>query len=130
MGDSVTACLLMAVPYVLLFVFAGGGAGDAKLMGALGCWLGVVNAMAALACVSVCGIVLAILYSMRKKKFGQVVKNVWLASYRLLLAGLGVRTPHMAIVQAESSERLKMPYGLAILAGACVAMTGVLIWRS
>ena len=40
LADSVAGCLLLAIPYVLLFVFAGGGAGDAKLMGAIGSrWL-------------------------------------------------------------------------------------------
>ena len=34
--ESAGACFLLALPFVLLFIFAGGGAGDAKLMGAIG----------------------------------------------------------------------------------------------
>ena len=49
LADALLGCLLLATPYVLLFVFAGGGAGDAKLMGAIGAWLGVVNGLVALA---------------------------------------------------------------------------------
>ena len=39
-AESLVASLLLALPYILLFVYAGGGGGDAKIMGALGAWLG------------------------------------------------------------------------------------------
>lgn len=51
LADSISACVLLALPYVLLFLFAGGGAGDAKLMGAVGAWLGMVNGLIVLSCV-------------------------------------------------------------------------------
>ena len=38
-AESMIACVAVALPYVLLFAFAGGGAGDAKMMGAIGAWL-------------------------------------------------------------------------------------------
>src|SRR4051812_4578870 len=44
-ADAACGCVLLAVPYILLFVFAGGGAGDAKLMGAVGMWLGLAGAV-------------------------------------------------------------------------------------
>src|SRR5687768_7423149 len=43
LADSLAAMLMLALPYIVLFLFAGGGAGDAKLMGALGSWLGLVQ---------------------------------------------------------------------------------------
>src|SRR5262249_54414726 len=43
LGDAFAASLLLAAPFVLLFLFAGGGAADAKLMGALGALLGLKN---------------------------------------------------------------------------------------
>jgi prepilin signal peptidase PulO-like enzyme (type II secretory pathway) len=39
LGNAAAACFLLALPYVFLFLFAKGGAGDAKLMGAIGAWL-------------------------------------------------------------------------------------------
>ena len=48
LGESMLGCFLMAVPYVLLYAFAGGGAGDAKMTGALGAWLGPVGGLIAL----------------------------------------------------------------------------------
>ena len=41
LAQSVGACILLALPFVLLFIFANGGAGDAKLMGAIGAWIGL-----------------------------------------------------------------------------------------
>ena len=35
LGEAFGACFILALPYILLFVFANGGAGDAKLMGAI-----------------------------------------------------------------------------------------------
>ena len=58
--DSFVASLLLATPFAILFAFAGGGAGDAKLMGALGSWLGVVSGIAVLLAVCLCGMVIAV----------------------------------------------------------------------
>ena len=46
--EALGACALLALPYVLLFIFVGGGAGDAKLMGAIGAWLGLRYGLVAL----------------------------------------------------------------------------------
>jgi len=60
LADGLAACVILALPYVYLFVFANGGAGDAKLMAALGAWLGVFNGLVVLASVALAGVVLAI----------------------------------------------------------------------
>ena len=57
LADAAAACFLLAMPFVLLFVFAGGGAGDAKLMGAIGAWLGLAQGMRVLLCVAAAGII-------------------------------------------------------------------------
>jgi prepilin peptidase CpaA len=38
--DSLAAALILALPYVFLFVYARGGGGDVKLMAAVGAWTG------------------------------------------------------------------------------------------
>src|SRR6056297_2650346 len=48
LGDSLAAAALLGLPYVVLFLQCGGGAGDAKLMMALGAWLGLVNGVVVL----------------------------------------------------------------------------------
>jgi prepilin peptidase CpaA len=53
--DGMAGMLLMGLPFVALYIFAGGGAGDAKLMGAMGAWLGMLNAALVLTCVALSG---------------------------------------------------------------------------
>ena len=77
--DSFAACLLLAAPYVLLFLFAGGGAGDAKLMGGLGAWLGLANGLVTLASVALAGVALAVLFALAGSRLKDVFRNlsVW-----------------------------------------------------
>ena len=106
-ADATAATVLLALPYVLLFAFAGGGAGDAKLMAALGSWLGVVNGLLVLFAVAVAG-------------------AVWAAAV--------LWRCNRAAVGSESEERGKrgrnvtVPYGVAICFGAWIAAAGSL-WR-
>ena len=58
--DAVLGCCLLAAPYVLLWAFAGGGAGDAKMMGAVGTWVGVALGALCLVAVSLVGVLLAL----------------------------------------------------------------------
>ena len=46
---------MLALPFVVLFVLASGGAGDAKMMGAIGTWLGVKGGAIALIAVLLAG---------------------------------------------------------------------------
>lgn len=128
LADSALACVLLAVPYVLLFIFAGGGAGDAKMMGAVGAWLGVINGLAALMGVSVCAIILAVAWSLAKRRMTDLVVNLTLmvvgAAGRIFGAKAHTTTP-----QASDPSRVTMPYGLAILAGVVIAAAGVWIWH-
>lgn len=129
--DAALAMVLLALPYVLLFLFAGGGAGDAKLMGAIGAWLGLVNGMAVLLCVAGAGIVLGVAFAAARKQLGGALRNVALAvvGMAFALAGRSGRAGwHAAIVQVP--DRGKMPYGLAVFVGVCLAAGGVVLWKS
>ena len=61
------ACLL-GFPFVILFLFAAGGAGDAKLMAAIGAWIGIRDGLVVLACVCIAGGILAIITAIIKKR--------------------------------------------------------------
>ena len=39
-----SGALLLGIPFVILFLIAGGGAGDAKMMAAIGAWVGAALA--------------------------------------------------------------------------------------
>ena len=130
-ADSLTACIVLAVPYILLFLFAQGGAGDAKLMGAIGSWLGLINGLAALACVAVAGIVLAIMSAIIRKRTREVSINVAGMTQGLFMTAL-TRRKFVGSLSPETSAEpmLTMPYGLAICAGTCAAAVGVLLWQA
>jgi prepilin peptidase CpaA len=129
--DSLAATVLLATPFVLLFVFAGGGAGDAKLMGGLGAWLGVVNGLVVLLAVCVCGMVLAVIAAARKRRLGAVLGNVSSAMIGLLQPVFGVGSLRDAgRLMPGPGEGQQMPYGLSIFAGTAVAAGGLWLCRT
>ena len=129
LADSAAACATLMFPFVLLFIFAQGGAGDAKLMGAIGAWLGVMNGLAVLAGVSIMGIVFGLAYAATKRRFGRVVWAVYYTACNFMLRLVGRGVHGVNDLTAPTSSSLKMPYGLAICAGVCLSCAGVFIWR-
>ena len=117
-GDSLAATLLLAAPFVLLFAFGGGGAGDAKLMGGLGAWLGVVDGFVALLAVCLAGMVLGVAFAVWRKRLGAVLANLSSAAYALLQRSL-----------PAIDDGQKLPYGIAISAGTVVAAGFTWAWR-
>jgi len=129
-GESLVACVIMAAPYVWLFLVAGGGAGDAKMMGAIGVWLGFTNGLAALLGVSLAGVFLGVVALIRRRG----LSSVWPALvvglgelFQRFLGGGGSKPKQGATTKSEPLA--KMPYGLAILFGVCLAAVGVKLWR-
>ncbi|HZM00182.1 MAG TPA: prepilin peptidase [Planctomycetota bacterium] len=127
--DATAACLVLALPYVLLFALAGGGAGDAKLMGAIGAWLGLVYGTATLVAVCLAGVVLGLLYAASARRLGAVgasIRNVGRAVvYPLFGAGSLRDLPQL---MPDTKGVQTMPYGVAILAGVIAAATGAYFW--
>ena len=132
LGEAAGACLLLGAPYVLLFVFAGGGAGDAKLMGAIGAWLGFKQGVIVLLCVAVIGGVLAIAKAVAKRRLKFVLTNVLISFYAFVVCVAGGRRPKVAGERTEGDAGqpggLEMPYGVAICLGVCAAAAVVRMW--
>lgn len=130
-ADAVCGCLLLALPYILLFLFVGGGAGDAKMMGALGAWLGIVNGVVVLVSVVVAGAVCGLCFALAKRQFQAVLGRV---------AGMLMGIVIHPVIQGKAGtsdnrpaaqrEMLAMPYGAAIFIGVCIAGIGVFLWNS
>ena len=130
LADALSACILLALPYVYLFLYAGGGAGDAKLMAALGAWLGVVNGLIALASVALAGVVMAIVWAIARRSVPEVLSNVTLIVSGTLAGWFrGGALGDSDGVVARPGSLQTMPYGIAIFIGVCAAAAGVLIWR-
>lgn len=133
--DSFLASLLLAAPFVLLFAFAGGGAGDAKLMGGIGAWLGLLDGAIALAAVCVAGMVLAVAFAARKRRLRAALGNVTGAAFGLLPTVFGSGSLReagrdVARTLPAADEGQKMPYGLAISAGTLLAAGVLWIWKT
>lgn len=128
--DAGAACLVLAAPYVVLFAVAHGGAGDAKLMGAIGAWLGLSLGALALAATSLAGVALALAWAAARRRLPEVrdrlallVQGVLHLPFRPLAArGLAAALP-------PADQGLAMPYAPAILAGCLLAFGADLAWN-
>jgi prepilin peptidase CpaA len=121
-ADSATACVLLALPYVLLFVLAGGGAGDAKFMGAVGTWLGLVLGAGTLVSICLCGVVLALVWAASRNRLVPALSRVGALVCSIAVPVFQARLPRYTtawIPLPEDSE--KMPYGAAIALGILVS---------
>lgn len=129
--EASIASVMLAFPYALLFVFAGGGAGDAKLMGALGAWLGVVNGGIVLVAVSLSGVLIALAYSLYSKELRATLNSVAGVGRGLVLPffGLGSFRDLPELLPPIKGGKT-MPYGLAIFAGVVISAGGLTLWRA
>lgn len=134
LADAVAACVLLALPYVLVFVLSDGGAGDAKLMGAIGAWLGLEQAVIVLFCVATAGIVLAVATAMAQRRLRDVLNSILVAVYGFIMMIRTGRRGYSCMPDtaggkpADKARRLKVPYGVAIFAGVCTGGAVVLLW--
>jgi prepilin peptidase CpaA len=128
LAGSAGASVLLALPYVLLFLFFGGGAGDAKLMAAIGAWLGLRQGLIVLACVAIAGGFLAVVKAVAQKKLKFLLTSVFVTFGDFLLHLFTRRTLRLAEDKAEmkQSDNLDIPYGVAIFAGVCAG--GGVVW--
>jgi prepilin peptidase CpaA len=121
---SMGGAAVAALPFVILFLYAGGGAGDAKLMGAIGAWLGLAQGVAVLLAVVIAGAVLGLAQAAFHKKFKHVTErmrgltHLWFAS---ITSG-----QRPVIAPLENTQALQMPYGVSIFTGVIVAAGVVL----
>ena len=127
--DAIAACVLLAMPYVLMFLFAHGGAGDAKFMGAIGAWLGLTQGAIVLFCVAIAGAVLAIARTIAQKRLRLVLGNVFVSICTFMISLTGYRFKEYGADEActDRSYSLSIPYGVAIFAGVCIAGGFVLL---
>jgi prepilin peptidase CpaA len=128
--DALAGCVVMAAPFVLLFL-VGGGAADAKLMGAIGMWLGFANGVVALLAVLIVGAVVGICYAIVRQRSQSVLANLWQMATGML--GVAFRTHKLADVPAmlpQNTAMVPMPYGVSIFLGVAVSAAGLLAFRS
>jgi prepilin peptidase CpaA len=110
----VTGFLLLFVVYLL----GGMGAGDVKLLCAVGALLGPKLVFCTFIWMALAGGTLAIALIIYKKAFSQTLSNL-----KTLLLGWILRAPNEdANLTIRNQSLIKLPYGVAIAAGAILAV--------
>lgn len=136
LGESLLTLLLLALPFALLFLFGGGGAGDAKLMGAIGAWLPLRAGVVVLVTVTVTGGVLAILRIVAHRNRRMLLARVGTLAY-VLMVGLCSGQRGLSLLMTKENETQSeepqtpgatMPYGPAIFIGVCISAIWVHAW--
>jgi prepilin peptidase CpaA len=117
----VFSVLGLATGFVLLFVvymMGGMGAGDVKLLCAVGALLGPKLVFYTFIWMALAGGALAIVLIIYKKAFAQTLRNL-----KILLLGWLLRAPsEEANLTIRNQSLIKLPYGVAIAVGAILAV--------
>lgn len=129
LGVAGAGSVILALPFLLLFSFGAGGAGDAKLMGAIGAWVGMENWLVVLMCVVLSGLVLAVGYAAVHGRIRTVASNVARITGSLFVLVFTRRWSVARPLVPDVSEMQAVPYGLAICLGVCAAAGYQLLWQ-
>ena len=131
---ALAACIILALPYVLLFVSAGGGGGDVKMMAGIGAWAGLLPGLVFLVAISMSGVVVALLFAMFRGQMRPVVNRVCGVAYQVIPSfaqgakGIAELPGNLSLGEAAKSQ--PMPYGIAIFVGVCLITAGRALWQS
>jgi prepilin peptidase CpaA len=121
-GDGALPCLegwaVGLAAFIIPFALGGLGAGDVKLLAALGAWLGPYQALWLALFTGMAGGVLAIFVAVFNGYLGQALSNVWLllAHWRVS----GIRPLHEISLDGSSGPRLA--YAVPILVGTVLTV--------
>ena len=126
---GVGSALLLALPCFLLFVYAGGGAGDVKLLGALGAWLSIHDAVSVLLCVALAGVVSGVISALLRRRSAILFSNLARMGRGFALAFATRRVRDAQILFPEEKQMQPMAYGVPICLGVWVAAGGRFLWQ-
>ena len=112
-GGAICAALLL-----LPFLLQAAGGGDVKMLFAVGCFFGSRRAIGALFWISVAGLALALVFLV----FGRVDRSRLTHYVRCVFDWRYDRKAGRAALPPKSSEKVRVPFGLAIAAGAWLEM--------
>ena len=114
-AEGIGLGLLLLFPFVLVRAL---GAGDWKLVGALGAFLGPQTLLLVLGAAVLIAGVMALALVIYKRRFGQMLRNLG----RVLLA-LATGHPGDPSVSLDNPESLKVPFGVAVAIAALVLVS-------
>ena len=143
LGDSLLGALVAGLPFFVLWMGLGSGAGDAKLMMAIGAWLGIKAGLLLLVCTALAGGIVVIGWALTERRLLATLGNLPRAVVDLafIARGPGRMQERRDLVAATAAAQAgssggaatgvtsrinhKLPYGPAIFVGTCVAAVRV-----
>ncbi len=120
LGAAATGMGLAFAIYLPLYLLKGMGAGDVKLMAAVGALAGAANWFLIFLATALIGGVLAVCLSILRGRLYQVLCNVEFMVFDLAHFRVPYRTNSM--LDVRTTEALRMPHGVSIAMGTCVVL--------
>jgi len=115
---SFLAGLICGVVFLVFYLAGGMGAGDVKLIAAVGCIAGLPNIAYLLVLTALCGGAMAVVLAMIRGRLKETLFNVGALAGHHSRKGL---QPHPELNVLNAST-LRLPYGLAIAAGCSLTL--------
>ncbi len=122
--DGLAGGLVAGGIFFALFALRAMGAGDVKLMAALGCWVGIRQGLLIVLASAIAGGLLAVIVMVARRRVGRTLRNI--GELGRFYAGAGLK-PHPQI-NLQNPESVAVPYAVAIAAGTLYCF-GVLLLR-
>jgi len=118
LGQSVAGWFVGAMVFIVPFALRGLGAGDVKLLAALGAWIGPLDALWLALYTGMAGGVIALVVSLARGYFRRALANVWLLLCHWRVSGLKA----LPEITLDGSSGPKLAYAVPILAGMVVVI--------
>lgn len=118
LGTSLASGLICGFIFLIFYLAGGMGAGDVKLITAVGALAGLSNSASVLIVTALAGGMMAICFAVVRGQLKSTLSNVVKLATHHQQLGL---TPHPDI-NVRNASTLRLPYGLAIAAGSCITL--------
>jgi prepilin peptidase CpaA len=115
---SLAAGLICGAIFLIFYLAGGMGAGDVKLITAVGCLIGLSDSAYLLILTSLAGGAMGIGLALLRGQLKSTLFNVGTLATHHKHQGL---TPHPDL-NVRNAATLRLPYGLAIAAGSCITL--------
>jgi len=119
-GHAVLGLFAGLAVFFPLFALGAMGAGDVKLMAAIGAWIGWKSIIYVALYGSLAGGALAVIVALRKNYLRQALRNMRMLAMYWRIEGIKPFPP----LTLESTHSVRLPYAVAIAAGLAVTL-----WR-
>ena len=117
-GVALAGWMLGVALFLPFFALRGMGAGDVKLLAALGAWIGPIALFSLTFYTAMAGGVMALVVILWQRKLASTFRNIWLLLCHWRVAGV----KPLAELTLENKNAPRLAYGLPIAVGAMVTI--------